>query len=518
MKKTLLLSFFILTGLLANAQTSFYNYVNEPNIASSNFFSWVATSSGYVFAGSANNLIFDSHLFFARTSTTGSVQQMRSFQASGYNNFSCVIQTIDGKTGYYGTELDGSTFIGSLVLLKLDIVGNYLITKTYSDPNYSFTARKMFQDSQGNFYLLATASNTQTFETSICLIKTDPSGTILDQKLFNPGFDLDAMDIISTAGNGILLTGYADNGTSIESIVLIKLNANLNIDWSKWFNDSTIKYFHYDIKEKANGNFILCGRYDDTVNPFNTLIMEVDNAGNQVWAKKYAGLDGSYSYGYSIALTSTGSAVVSGVINTSPGIGPMLAMSVDANNGNLNWSKFINSGANETIYEMQVTSSGDIIACGSRNGSATILKADATFDLCVDSVYPASELAVTLTTGSINPVATAAALVSGSWTTTPASFTTPLGDACLGVGINEAGTLINFEIYPNPSNDNLTIKSDIPLTAIKVFDAMGKMVLDLNVDAITEISINTSTLSNGVYSLQLMTGQQMSTVKFIKSE
>jgi hypothetical protein len=76
MKKTLLLSFFILSGLLTNAQSSFYNYVNEPNIAGSNFFSCVATSSGYVFAGSANNLIFDSHLFFARTSTTGSVQQL----------------------------------------------------------------------------------------------------------------------------------------------------------------------------------------------------------------------------------------------------------------------------------------------------------------------------------------------------------------------------------------------------------------------------------------------------------
>jgi Secretion system C-terminal sorting domain len=413
--------------------------------------------------------------------------------------------------------LNSATFIGSLVLLKLDIVGNYLITKTYSDPNYSFTSRKMIQDSQGNFYLLATASNTQTFETSICLIKTDPSGTILDQKMFNPGFDLDAMDIISTAGNGILLTGYADNGTSIESIVLIKLNANLNIDWSKWFNDGTIKYFHYDIKEKTNGNFILCGRYDDTVNPFNTLIMEVDNAGNQVWAKKYAGLDGSYSYGYSIILTTAGSAIVSGVINTSPGIGPMLAMSVDANNGNLNWSKFINSGANESIYEMQLTSSGDIIACGSRGGNAAILKVDDTFDLCADSLYAASELPVTLTTSSINPVATVAGLVSGTWSSTPAAFTT-LGDACLGVGLNEAGSSVNFQVYPNPVTDHLAIKSNSPVTSIKVFDILGNTVIDLNVAATTEISINISALSKGVYSLQMISEQQMSTAKFIKSE
>ena len=463
MKKYLLLACLISTGFFAKAQL--YNYVNEASLSGSTFYSCLATNSGYVFAGSATNPAFESHLFFARTTTSGTVQQMRSF-TSGGSDFACVIQTTDGKYGYYGTDINSSTFIGSLVLLKLDIVGNYIITKTYSDPDYSFTAKKMVQDAQGNFYLLATAFNNQTFQSSLCLIVTDPSGNITSQKLFSPGFSMDAMDIISTSGNGLLLTGYASNGASIENIVLIKLNSSLNIDWSKWFSDASIRYFHYDIKEKVSGNFVLCGRYDDTVNPYSTLIMEIDNAGNQVWAKKYPSVDSTSNHGYSLVLTSSGAAVVGGGIDTAPGLGPVLAISVDAGNGNLNWSKSINTGATqEIIYEMQLTSGGEIIACGSRNGKGTIHKVNDLFDNCADQSYPVAASAVTLSLSPINPVATSAALVAGNWTATVVTHTT-IADACFGIGVNEVNTDAAFLLYPNPVKDLININSELAASEI----------------------------------------------------
>lgn len=513
MKKNLLLTCLIISGFLANAQ--FYNYVNETNLSGSTFNTCIATGSGYVFAGSATNLAFESHLFFARTTTSGTVQQMRSFTAGGYS-FSCAIQTSDGNFAYYGVDINSSTFIGSLVLLKLDIVGNYLITKTYSDPVYSFTGKKMVQDSQGNFYLFATAFNNQTFQSSMCLLVTDPSGNITSQKLFSPGFSMDAMDIISTTGNGILLTGYASNGASIENIVLIKLNASLNIDWSKWFSDSGVRYFHYDIKEKSSGNFILCGRYDDTVNPYSTLIMEVDNAGNQVWAKKYSAVNSTENHAYSLVLTSSGAAVVGGGIDTAPGLGPVLAMSVDAGNGNLNWSKVINSGATqEIIYEMQLTSGGEIIACGSRGGKGTMHKVNDLFDNCADQSYPVAESAVTLTVSPINPVASNAALVAGNWTATPVTHTT-IADACFGIGVNELSTDATLLLYPNPVKDNIIISSELAVAEIKVFDAMGKLVLDLRELNTGEIKINTSAFKNGIYSIQLVSDKKIITAKFTR--
>jgi hypothetical protein len=515
MKKNLFLTCLFFTCFFAKAQL--YNYVNDASLSGSTFYSCVATNSGYVFAGTANNLAFESHLFFARTTTGGTVQQMRSFTAGGYS-FSCAIQTTDGNFAYYGTEINSSTFIGSLVLLKLDIVGNYLITKTYSDPDYSFTAKKTVQDAQGNFYLFATAFNNQTFQSSMCLIVTDPSGNITSQKLFSPGFSMDAMDIISTSGSGILLTGYASNGASIENIVLIKLNASLNIDWSKWFTDASLRYFHYDIKEKSSGNFILCGRYDNTVDPYSTLIMEIDNAGNQVWAKTYPSADTTSSHGYSLVLTSSGAAVVGGGIDTAPGLGPVLAMSVDAGNGNLNWSKVINSGATqEIIYEMQLTSGGEIIACGSRNGKGTMHKVNDQFDNCVDQSYPVAVSSVTLSFSPINPAAIGAGLVAGNWTATPVTHSS-IADACFGIGVNEVNTSSAYLLYPNPVKDHLNISSEWAATEIKVYDAMGKLVLDLRELAAGEVHINTSTLKNGIYNIQLISNKKIITAKFSRVE
>lgn len=518
MKKLVLVLLSFLTGGFTIAQTSYYKYVNEPNIASSNFFSCLATNSGYVFAGSANNLIFDSHFFIARTNTSGTLQQMRSFPNSGFNSITHVIQTVDGDIAYFGNEGNNTTFINSLVLLKTDIVGNFTINKNYSSATHSLTSRKMFQDAQGNYYLIATANNSQTFQSDLCIIKTDPTGSILAQKIISLGVNCSAMDIIPTAGNGILLTGYASFGASLETIVLVKLDANLALSWSKWFADASLKYFHYDIKEKPNGNFILCGRYDDGTNPYSTLIMELDNSGNQVWAKEYSSNDGTRNHAYSLLITASGNVLVGGGVDIAFGSGPVFAMSVNGTNGNVNWSKFINSGANgELIYEMQQTSSGDIIACGYRDGSASMIKTNGTFDLCSDSTYGITDAGLTIPTQAASATVSNASFTTGTWSLTPTAFTSIL-DACSGVGIEEPISSGNLSIYPNPVTNQLTINIEKQPDVIKIFDVSGKLVFSTKPGNSENIIINTSKFGTGLYFLQTELNGITESLKFIKSE
>lgn len=518
MKKLVLMLLSFLAGGITIAQTTYYKYVNEPNIASSSFSSCLATNSGYIFAGSASNLIFDSHFLITRITTSGTVQQMRSFPSSGYNNITSVIQTIDGEFAYWGTEGNSTTFVNSLALLKTDIVGNYLINKTYSNPNYSLTSTKFVQDAQGNYYLLANASNTQTFQDEICIIKTDATGNLLSQKFINLGVNTSSMDIIATSGNEILVTGYANNGTSIESIAIFKLDNNLSLIWNKWYSSTTAKYFHYDIKEKTSGNFILSGRYDDTVNPYSTLVMEIDNNGNQVWAKKYSSVDNSRVHGYAIKLNSSGDAVIAGGIDRNLGTGPVMAMSINAGNGSVNWSKFLNSGAQgENIYAIDFTSSGDIIACGYRGSSASILKATSSFDLCSDSLYGITETSLTIPTQTATPTVSNASITSGAWSKTPTAFTT-ITDACTTVGIAENEADLTFTVYPNPAANELHIESAVPLTAVRIFDATGRVVSDTECGNKLMLEINIADLSKGIYNIQIQSNDKFSNAGFIKTE
>ncbi|MBL0339727.1 MAG: T9SS type A sorting domain-containing protein [Bacteroidetes bacterium] len=519
MKKLYLLTIAAVVASISHAQTSYYKFVNEPTIASSSFLSCLATNTGYVFAGSANNLIFDSHFFIARTSTTGALQQMRSFPSSGFNRISSVLETLDGKIAYWGTEGNSTSFVNSLALLKTDIVGNFLITKTFSSSLYSLSSTKFFQDAQENYYLLATATNTLTFQDAICLIKTDVSGNIISQKLLDLVVSTSSMDIIPTAGNGVLVTGYANNGSSIETIALFKLDANLSLSWSKWYSSPTTRYFHYDVKEKPNGNFILCGRYDDTTNPYGTLVMEIDNSGNQVWARKYQANNGSRNHGYEIQLTTSGDAVIGGGIDLNLGSGPIMAMSVNASSGSVNWSKFLNSGAvsTETIYSMQFTSGGDILACGYRDGNATMLKASSTFDVCSDSLFGITDAALTIPTQSASPTISNAVLTSGNWSKTPASFTT-VADACSGVGISEKEDDLTFSAYPNPVKSTFIVTGKHSFDGIKIFDSLGKLVYEKTIQNEQEFEISTAELHSGIYQLQVWRNEKMKSIKLIKMD
>ena len=72
--------------------------------------------------------------------------------------------------------------------------------------------------------------------------------------------------------------------------------------------------------------------------------------------------------------------------------------------------------------------------------------------------------------------------------------------------------LEDFEVYPNPTKGNLHIDSNEPITKVEVFNYIGQKVLES-----TQKSIDTSSLSNGIYLLKVYTNSSKVGVKrFIK--
>lgn len=71
------------------------------------------------------------------------------------------------------------------------------------------------------------------------------------------GTGFNAIDLIATGSSGILISGYADNGNSIETIGMVRLDASLNIVSTKWFSDPSTDYFVYDLKENQMATLFL---------------------------------------------------------------------------------------------------------------------------------------------------------------------------------------------------------------------------------------------------------------------
>ncbi|WP_055443373.1 T9SS type A sorting domain-containing protein [Lacinutrix himadriensis] len=74
-----------------------------------------------------------------------------------------------------------------------------------------------------------------------------------------------------------------------------------------------------------------------------------------------------------------------------------------------------------------------------------------------------------------------------------------------------------FSIYPNPTENQLTIKSKYPLNNITVFDINGRKIKAIKLSNHTlQYQLDVASLSNGMYFIELVSGNAKQTQKFIK--
>lgn len=101
-----------------------------------------------------------------------------------------------------------------------------------------------------------------------------------------------------------------------------------------------------------------------------------------------------------------------------------------------------------------------------------------------------------------------------------AKFTAGIkGCSCdnISAGITDYNNDIEFSIYPNPANDNITIDYGTASKnySVKIYDATGKIVKSIErTNAKTNISI--SDLNNGIYLMNVNDGQNSAVHRFVK--
>ena len=85
------------------------------------------------------------------------------------------------------------------------------------------------------------------------------------------------------------------------------------------------------------------------------------------------------------------------------------------------------------------------------------------------------------------------------------------------LGTSDAGTSINFSIYPNPSNGNINISSivDAGDVTISIVDLNGRTVFTENVDLQSSVNINAESLKTGIYIVQINGDNYIHTAKLI---
>lgn len=159
---------------------------------------------------------------------------------------------------------------------------------TYYGTKYTDAAYDIIENKNQEILILGESSGNGS--TDILIVKLDKDGSILAAKTFGS----DSLDIgrklIQTTDGGYLLTGHSNSfGPDRYDIMLIKLNPELNIEWSQVLGGYNFDY-GTDLIETSDNNYVLAGyTYSYGQGQDDMFLIKFNKAGDTLWTKLYGG-------------------------------------------------------------------------------------------------------------------------------------------------------------------------------------------------------------------------------------
>jgi hypothetical protein len=208
-----------------------------------------------------------------------------------------------GYTGSFGAG-------GDILLIKTDASGNLQWATTYGGTNDDW-AYSLQQTSDGGYIV---AGRTYSFGAGlddIILIKTDANGNVQWAKTYG-GTDIDyAFSVQQTSDDGYILAGYTRSfGAGLDDIILIKTDANGNLQWATTYGGTNDDWAS-SVQQTSDDGYIVAG-YTRSFGAgfYDAFLVKTDANGNIIWAKTYGGTD--YDDASSVQQTLDGGYIVAG--------------------------------------------------------------------------------------------------------------------------------------------------------------------------------------------------------------
>jgi hypothetical protein len=276
----------------------------------------------------------------------------------------------------------GNTIIGGsgneALLIKTDAFGNVQWAKTYGG-TLADIAHSVQQTSDGGYIV---AGYTWSFGTGgdILLIKTDANGNVQWAKTYGGTNNDYAFSVRQTPDGGYIVAGTTNSfGAGWSDIFLIKTDAFGNVQWAKTYGEAG-----YDealsVRQTSDGGYIVAS----WTNSFgagggDVFLIKTNASGNLQWAKTYGGVNDDIAY--SVQQTSDGGYIVAGATYSfGAGSNDVFLVKIDTF-GNLQWVKTYGGTGSYQARSVQQTSDGGYIVAGRTGSNVFLIKTDANGDI-----------------------------------------------------------------------------------------------------------------------------------------
>ena len=499
MKKYSLTLLLLIAGFSIIAQ-SYYRKAIEGFTPSDNVQSQsiIADDSNFVISGylSSSPPYYDSRFFVAKLNPSFDTiwkkellyTNLRSLPYAGKG----LIKDSD-STYIYAAQFTDSSYTNylNLFLIKLNYWGDTLWTKKLNNPR-QYKAFDFIKTNDDNYLILASVPLLTNYD-SIYLEKIDSAGNILWTSSADGAGYTEPTGINQSVNNDYFITSTPGIGAGgFASVYSFDSVGNLN--WQKTFSDLSSTYAPVAC---SNGEVVFSGlKYAGTffsLSGYNNAFIRLDSAGNIVWRKDHNLIyNGWFPYNTGIELANS-DLIFAG------GGGSSSTTCFTCQFGNLIRLNSLGDSLWHRFYQLYETCSNECWFNGmvSINNNTDIVAYGSSFGPTCDTIS------------------------SRIWILKPDSLgcdTLSCGDFSLPASVDEIGNINSLSIYPNPTSNNITINftSTSKNVSIKIYDATGRLVKNIENAKSSENTINVSELQNGLYILNLQDGNNSLTKRFVK--
>jgi len=397
-------------------------------------------------------------------------------------------------------------------LIKTDANGNVQWVKTYGSNNWD-RALSVQQTSDGGYIVGGVISPVTPTIDDILLIKIDANGNVQWAKTYvEITNDDEARSVQQTSDGGYIVAGATQSfGAGSTDVFLMKIDANGNLQWAKTYGGQNWDGVS-SVQQTSDGGYIVAGETvsfgDGSSSDF--FLIKTDANGNVQWAKAYGGSGDDHAF--SVRQTSDGGYIVAGYTRSfGAGNWDIFLIKTDAN-GNVQWAKTYGGSNEEKAYFVQQTSDGGYIVAGETrsfgagNLDIFLIKTDANGN--IGSCGIVRNVTPTVTTPSVrvteaSPTVYSVSLTVNSVSPTITSPTLTITAPCPLSDDNELGISESCKPVSGPITP---YKGGIKVIGsgefeVKVYNVSGVMVK--SVKGKDEVKLE---LSRGVYFVEVVSG------------
>jgi gliding motility-associated-like protein len=224
------------------------------------------------------------HLSQIGVAQTCSSNFLKVYGGNGSDEGLDVAYTRDSGSIVAGRTNTGSTNMNGL-LMKLNDQGSIQWSKSYGRTFYDELS-KVKQTSDGGYVAVGRTTESGSSQGNAWIVRTDASGNSLwSGELSSSAGPTRAKDIIQLTDGGFVLALNANDSTAQSDAVLVRIDANGNIIWSRSYDNGHGDGF-YSIAQ--DGNYLIAGGYSvDNIRV--GIASKVDlSDGSVVWTKTFS--------------------------------------------------------------------------------------------------------------------------------------------------------------------------------------------------------------------------------------